>query len=241
MGKRIISQRRGRGTSTYRAKGHLNKGMAIHPRLTESENSGRIIKLVHCSGHSSPLAQIRFDNGDLVYAIAPVGIREGDIIISNAGEANRGNIVELGKIPEGTAVFNIEAKPGDGGKFVRGSGTFAKVVAHMTGGSVNVVMPSKKLKMFNSKCRAMIGVAAGGGRTEKPLLKAGNMHHKMRSKGRLYPRTSGIAMNAVDHPFGTSRSSKKGKPDIARKHAPPGAKVGKIRPRRTGRKKGSRG
>ena len=67
-------------------------------------------------------------------------------------------------------------------------------------------------------------------------MKAGRKFHYMKARNKLYPRVSGVAMNAVDHPFGTSRSSKKGRPDIARKNAPPGAKVGKVRPRRTGKK-----
>ena len=78
---------------------------------------------------------------------------------------------------------------------------------------------------------------AGSGRLEKPFMKAGRKYHKMKAKNKLWPKVSGIAMNAVDHPYGTSRSSKKGHPTIAKRNAPPGAKVGKLRPRRTGKKK----
>jgi large subunit ribosomal protein L2 len=59
----------------------------------------------------------------------------------------------------------------------------------------------------------------------------------MKARNKLYPKVSGISMNAVDHPYGTSRSSKKGHPTIADRNAPPGRKVGKIRPRRTGMKR----
>ena len=102
---------------------------------------------------------------------------------------------------------------------------------------VVIVLPSKKQKIFHPECRATIGTIAGSGRKEKPFLKAGTKYHYMKARNKLYPKTSGIAMNAVDHPHGTSRSSKKGHPTIARKNAPPGAKVGKIRPRRTGYKR----
>ncbi len=239
MGKRLISQRRGRGTPTYRSPSHRFKGMAVHPRITEEPLKGTVNDIIKCPGHSAPLIEIAYSSGDVIYNIAPEGIKVGDVIEASSEEVSTGNILELGKIPEGTSIFNIEAKPGDGGKFVRTTGTFAKVVAHNPSG-VSVVMPSKRIKEFNPKCRAAIGVVAGSGRVEKPFVKAGNKYYKMKAKNKLYPRTSGISMNAVDHPFGTSRSSKKGKPDIARKHAPPGAKVGKIRPRRTGRKKGSK-
>jgi len=59
----------------------------------------------------------------------------------------------------------------------------------------------------------------------------------MRAKGKLYPRTSGVAMNAVDHPFGSGRGRHIGKPKTAPRHAPPGRNVGLIKARRTGKKK----
>ena len=63
------------------------------------------------------------------------------------------------------------------------------------------------------------------------------MFFKMKAKNHLYPRTASCAMNAVDHPFGNKRSSRKSKARVAPKNAPPGRKVGMIRARRTGRKK----
>ena len=151
-------------------------------------------------------------------------------------EIKSGNVLHLKDIPEGTSVYNIESQPGDGGKFVRASGTFAKVVAK-TASKITIKLPSKKEKSFHPECRAAIGTIAGGGRTEKPFLKAGTKYHKMRAKNRLYPSVSGNSMNSVDHPFGGTNSNKKGKPTISPKHAPPGRKVGKLKPRRTGKQK----
>ena len=85
----------------------------------------------------------------------------------------------------------------------------------------------------------LVGAGEGkrmGGK-DKPFLKAGTRYYYMKARNKLYPQISGQAVNAVDHPYGTSRSSKKGFPTIAPKNAPPGRKVGKIRPRRTGRKR----
>ena len=48
----------------------------------------------------------------------------------------------------------------------------------------------------------MIGVIAGGGRTEKPLLKAGVAKHKFKAKRNLWPKVRGVAMNPVEHPHG---------------------------------------
>ena len=97
-------------------------------------------------------------------------------------------------------------------------------------------MPSKKEKAFNKNCRAVIGVIAGSGRLEKPLIKAGKMHYISKSKGKLWPRTSAVKVNVIDHPFGSGRG-KNPKSKVAKRNAPPGRKVGLIRPRRTGKRK----
>ncbi|MFQ5474640.1 MAG: 50S ribosomal protein L2, partial [Candidatus Nanoarchaeia archaeon] len=50
-------------------------------------------------------------------------------------------------------------------------------------------------------------------------------------------RVSASAMNAVDHPFGNKRTSRKSKSKPVSRHAPPGRKVGTVASRRTGRSK----
>ena len=105
------------------------------------------------------------------------------------------------------------------------------------GDKVSVLMPSKRQKLFNGNCRATIGRVAGGGRTEKPFVKAGNKMHAMRARGKLFPVTSAVAVNANEHPFGCGRGRHVGKPKNAPKHAPPGRKVGIQYSRRTGRKR----
>jgi large subunit ribosomal protein L2 len=234
MGKPLIQQKRGKGSSTYRAPSHRWKGKPAH-KLNIQESAGQIIDLVNCAGHSAPLAKIAYADGEEGLVIAVQGLRIGDTIVSGTQQAAIGNSLSLGEIPEGTMVCNIERQPGDGGKFVRASGTFAKVVAKTPKGVV-IRLPSKKEKVFFPECRATIGIVSGGGRTEKPFLKAGRRFYAMKAKNKLWPQTSGVAMNALSHPFGgTDRS--KGKPTIAPRFAPAGRKVGKIRPKRTGRRK----
>jgi large subunit ribosomal protein L2 len=83
---------------------------------------------------------------------------------------------------------------------------------------------------------ATVGVVAGGGRTDKPFLKAGEKFHLMKAKGHKYPRTRGIAMVAAVHPYGSSkRSARKG--TTTSHGAPPGQKVGLIAARGAGQKK----
>ena len=86
-------------------------------------------------------------------------------------------------------------------------------------------------------CRATIGVVAGGGRKEKPFVKAGKKYHAMKAKAIKWPRVRGVAMNAVDHPFGGGRHQHTGKPTTVSRRMPPGRKVGHIAARRTGVRK----
>jgi large subunit ribosomal protein L2 len=238
MGKRIISQRRGTGSPRYRANSFQFKGKASHPRLGETgeSKSGIILDFVKCAAHTAPLAVV--DYGDeTCLLLACEGMRVGDEVMVGSGiEPQPGNILPLIQIPEGTLVYNIEAKPGDGGKFIRASGVFGRVVSRTPAG-VLVRLPSRQQKVFHENCRAAIGVLAGGGRIEKPLMKAGIAHYKAKARNHLYPKTSASAMNAVDHPYGNKRTSRKSKAIPVSRHAPPGRKVGMVAARRTGRTK----
>ena len=86
--------------------------------------------------------------------------------------ADIGNTMQLKNIPEGAAIYNVESNPGDGGKFARTSGAFARIIAKMKD-KVIVQLPSKKERSFLPECRATMGIVAGSGKTEKPFLKAG--------------------------------------------------------------------
>lgn len=86
-----------------------------------------------------------------------------------------------------------------------------------------------------ARAPAQVGIVAGGGRTDKPILKAGRNAHKFKAKGNRWPRVRGVAMNAVDHPHGGGNHQHLGMPGTRRRDAPPGQKVGLIAARRTGR------
>jgi large subunit ribosomal protein L2 len=232
MGKRIIQQRRGRG-GRYASPGHRFKGPAKHLRF---DSDAVVMDLVNCPGHDAPLMIIQADSGEIGLTQAPNGIRVGDKVTIGGNELEKGNVLKLSDIPEGTLIYNIEGRPGDGGKFVRSSGGFARLLSK-SGETVRVELPSKKKKLFLAECRAAIGTIAGSGRTEKPLLKAGKSFFKMRARNKLWPKVCGVSMNSVDHPFGGSCSHHKGRPTQSPRNAPPGRKVGKIAPRRTGKKK----
>ncbi len=235
MGKNLIQQARGKGSMRYRSPGFRFRGSSSHKALAQETVAGKIVDFINCPGHSAPLARIEFDDGELSLMIAPEGMKVGDMVtVGDSADLVKGNTLPLSKIPEGAFVHNIESSPGDGGKFVRASGVFAKISSQMDK-HVVVTLPSKKTKKFNASCRATIGVVAGGGRREKPFVKAGSKYFAKRAKNKLYPIVSGSAQNAVDHPMGNSRSSRKSKGKPAPKNAPPGRNVGMIRPKHTGR------
>ena len=232
MGKRIITQRRGRGTSTYRVRKKSFIYKLQYPR--ELEGEGIVIKLLNSSAHSAPLAKIKY--GKVIFYIpAFKGMVEGQKIFFENPEIKKGNIMKLKNIPVKTEIYCIESRPKDGGKFIKSAGNSA-VVNKIVGNSTFVLMPSKKEKKFNNNCRAVIGTIAGAGRLDKPIIKAGKQFYIKKSKSKLWPRTSAVKMNAIDHPFGSGRA-KNPKSKIAKRNAPPGRRVGLLRPRRTGKKK----
>lgn len=238
MGKRIISQARGKGGSTYRVrkKAFQHKIKYIKNILDEIE----IVKIIHSAGHSGPIAKVKSGN-EIFFNLAALGVYEGQKI--PIGEKKEiGSIVALKDIPAKTQVYNIESKPFDGGKFIRSAGGYA-IITKKEKGKVTLLMPSKKEKVFNSNCRASIGVVAGGGRLDKPVVKAGKKYYIKKAKSKLWPRTSAVCMNVIDHPFGSGRGKNithGGIGKIPKRNAPAGARVGSVRARQTGKRKGKK-
>ena len=114
-----------------------------------------------------------------------------------------GNILPVNCMPEGTIISNVEAKLGDRGSFARASGASAIVIGHSEDGDkTRVRLPSGVRKTILGMCRGMVGVVAGGQRTDKPLLKAGHAYWKNKAKRNRWPKVRGVAMNPVDHPHG---------------------------------------
>lgn len=151
-----------------------------------------------------------------------------------------GNVLPLSAIPEGTVICNIEAKTGDCGKLAKASGDYAVVVSQDADkGTTRVRLPSGSKKTLSNDNRATIGLVAGGGRTDKPILKAGRAHHKYKAKRNEWPIVRGVAMNPVDHPHGGGNQQHMGKPGTVKRQTPAGAKSGQIAARRTGRLRGS--
>ncbi|MFB6190886.1 MAG: 50S ribosomal protein L2 [Candidatus Nanohaloarchaea archaeon] len=252
MGSPLRQQRRGKASSTWRANSHHGKGDVEH---RNAETTGEVIDIVHDPARSAPVAVVEFDDStesensarssessdssseEVRNVLAPENLQVGDTIeVGVSAEIEEGNVLPVGEIPEGVPIHNIETQPSSGGQLVRSSGTYAFVVTHEQDG-VRIKLPSGEFKKLDTGCRATIGKVAGGGRKDKPFVKAGNKHKAMKAKGHKYPNVRAVAMNAVDHPFGGS--AKPGQPKTVSRHASPGSKVGSVAARRSGNKEGT--
>ncbi|MBI4181887.1 MAG: 50S ribosomal protein L2 [Candidatus Aenigmarchaeota archaeon] len=220
MGKRLIQQRRGKGSSTYRVPARH-----FQPRLQYATQPGVVEDIVNNPRMDAPLAHVRYPDRSTGYIVAAEGMAVGSSL--------EGKVMPLKDMKAGTTIFGIETAPFSGPKLCRSPGSAALLIAK-TEKKATIQLPSKKIMTVHAACRATVGSPAGEGRHEKPFVKAGVRWHAMHARGKLYPRTSGNKMNAVDHPFGGSGHGHVRSP--VSRHAPPGRKVGHISPRRTGKK-----
>jgi large subunit ribosomal protein L8e len=248
MGRIIRGQRKGYG-SVFKSHNHHRVGAAKFRKLDHTEKHGYIKGLVkeiiHDPGRGAPLAKVHFRNPtkfktDKELFVAVEGMYSGQFIYcGKKATLTIGNVLPVGLMPEGTIISNVEGKPSDKGEYARASGNYATIISHDPDANVTRVrLPSGAKKTFTSDCRAMIGIVAGGGRTEKPLMKAGNAFWRYKAKRNCWPRVRGVAMNPVDHPHGGGNHQHVGHPTTVKRTAPPGQKVGLIAARRTGRLRG---
>ncbi|MBU2100075.1 50S ribosomal protein L2, partial [Candidatus Micrarchaeota archaeon] len=239
MGRRIKTQRAGKGSpkhrATHRAK-HKIKYVSYNEKQKKEKISGEITRILSDKGKTGVLAEILFEDNSQEVVYAAEGAITGQTIeYGKKAGISLGNVLPLRELPEGCPIFNVELEPGDGGKFIRAAGSYALILTK-DAKNVYLKMPSGKKISFLPECRATIGCVAGGGRKEKPFVKAGNAYHLMKSKRKQYPTVRGVAMNPDSHPFGGAQHHP-GKSKSTSRHAPPGRKIGAIASSRTGRKK----
>ena len=196
---------------------------------------GEIIDIVHESGRDVPLSKVRFDDGSISFIPAILGTTVGSKInFSLAAEVIDGNVNSIQNIPDGTIVCNVEKQFGDGGSLIKSAGANATVFSHTDNGVV-LKLASGKFSKLNPKNRAMLGTLAGGGVGDRPLMRAGVAWRRFKSKGKKYPIVRGVAQAAYVHPHGGGRHQHVGQSSTVSRNAPPGAKVGSIAARKTGR------
>ncbi len=240
MGKKLKQQRRGKGSPTYAAPHRRFKVDLAYRVYDDIEKAGvlkgRVIKFIDDPAHHAILMLVKYENKEQNYLLAPEGIAIGDIIDAGAqGQLTLGSVLPLYRVPDGMYVYNIERNPGDGGKMVKAPGSYATVISKK-GNEVYLKLPSKETIVVSNECRAQLGIIAGGGRLDKPLLKAGNSFYKYKARNKYWPMNRGVHMSAYCHPHGGKQHHAGTSTTVAR-GAPPGAKVGHIAARTTGKRK----
>ncbi|GBG28225.1 50S ribosomal protein L2, chloroplastic [Hondaea fermentalgiana] len=248
MGRIIRAQRKG-ASPIFRSHTHTRKGAAKLRVFDYGERHGYlkgVVKdILHDPGRGAPLAVVHFRNPykfkkDKELMVATEGTYTGQFIYAGAkAKMDVGNILPLSALPEGTVVCCLEQTAGDRGKIAKASGEYCTIKIHdVDNQKTQVALPSGNKKILPSACRAMVGLVAGGGRMDKPLLKAGAAFHKYRVKRNEWPKVRGVAMNPVEHPHGGGNHQHIGHASTVKRDAPAGKRVGLIAARRTGLHRG---
>jgi len=252
MGRVIRAQRKGRAKGVFKTHTTHRVAPARFRNLDYAEKHGYvrgvIKEIVHDPGRGAPLVRVAFRDPykyklNQEYFIAAEGMYTGQFVYCGAKATLAvGNVLPVNQMPEGTIICNVEGRVGDKGIFARTSGTSAIIIGHSEDlAKTRVRLPSGARKTISGDSRAMVGLVAGGQRTDKPILKAGNQYHKFARKRKVWPKVRGVAMNPVEHPHGGGNQQHIGHPSTVSRYAPPGAKVGLIAARRTGIIRGGRG
>lgn len=180
-----------------RGGGHKRRYRIIDFKRNKFGIPATVETIEYDPNRSSRIALVKYEDGEKRYIIHPKGLSVGDTIISGPGSDVRiGNAMPLSEIPLGTAVHNIELKPGKGAQMARSAGASAQVVAK-EGSHVTLRMASTEVRMVHATCMATVGVV---GNSEHELLSRGKAG-KSRWLG-LRPKVRGESMNPVDHPHG---------------------------------------
>jgi len=250
MGRVIRGQRKGAG-SIFRSHVKHRKGAAKLRVMDFAERNGYlkgvVREVIHDPGRGAPLVRVVFRDPYKYRKVeetfvAAEGMHTGQLVYcGRKAELHIGNVLPLEMMPEGAIICNVEGKVGDRGSFARASGNYATVIAHnFDEKKTRIKLPSGQKKTVPMQARAMLGIVAGGGRTDKPIMKAGRAYHKYKAKRNSWPIVRGVAMNPVEHSHGGGNHQHIGHPSTVKRDTPAGRKVGLIAARRTGRLRGTK-
>jgi len=199
----------GRITTRFRGGGHKRRLREVDFRRDKDGIPAKVAHIEYDPNRSARLALLHYADGEKRYIIAPVGLKQGDTVLSGKGaEYKPGNAMPLAEIPAGVSVHNIEMIPGQGGVLCRSAGATATLRAK-EGNYAQVKLPSGEVRMVHVRCKATVGQVGLLEHSGQKLGKAG----KKRYLGRR-PHVRGVVMNPVDHPMGggEGRSSGGGQP-----------------------------
>ena len=187
----------GRITLRHRGGGAKRKYRLIDFKRNKDGVVGTVASIEYDPNRTANIALIKYADGEKRYIIAPKGLKVGDKVESGAKtDIKVGNTLELGNIPEGTLVHNIELKAGKGGQIVRSAGSSAQILGS-EGRYTLIRLTSGEVRKVLSTCRATIGEVGNADHELVNIGKAGRKRHMG-----IKPHVRGSVMNPNDHPHG---------------------------------------
>ena len=187
----------GRITVRHQGGGNRQKYRIIDFKRKKDDMPATVVGIEYDPNRTSNIALIKYEDGTLSYILAPVGLKDGDKVVSGKNADIRiCNCLPIENIPVGTLIHNIELNPGQGGKMVRTAGGEAQLMAK-EGEYAHVRLPSGEMRLVLSRCRATIGTIGNAEHSNIKLGKAGRKRHMG-----IRPTVRGSVMNPVDHPHG---------------------------------------
>ena len=198
----------GQITTRHHGGGHKRKYRVIDFKRNKDGVLGKVATIEYDPNRSANIALINYADGEKRYILAPKGLEVGTVIVSGeTTDVKVGNCMEMGNMPEGTTIHNIEMHPGKGGQLARSAGVSAQILGSEEK-YVIVRLQSGEVRKFLKKCRATVGAV---GNEDHGLVNYGKAG-RMRWKG-VRPTVRGSVMNPNDHPHGGGE----GKTSIGRK------------------------
>ncbi|MAX00168.1 MAG: 50S ribosomal protein L2 [Sphingomonas sp.] len=198
-GKRKTGGRNNKGHVTSRgiAGGHKQRYRIVDFKRRKWDVEGTVVRLEYDPNRTAFIALVEYTDGEQAYIIAPQRLAAGDkVIAGKKTDVKPGNAMELGQMPVGTIVHNVEMKPMKGGQIARSAGTYVQVVGRDRG-MVIVRLNSGEQRYIHANCMATVGAVSNPDNQNQNFGKAG----RTRWKGKR-PLTRGVAKNPVDHPHG---------------------------------------
>ena len=187
----------GRITVRHQGGGNRQKYRIIDFKRNKDDMTAQVIGIEYDPNRSANIALIKYEDGTLSYILAPVGLTDGDKVVSGQKvDIKPGNCMPIESIPVGTMIHNIELNPGQGGKMVRAAGQEAQLMAK-EGKYAHVRLPSGEMRLVMTRCRATIGTVGNTDHENVKIGKAGRTRHMG-----IRPTVRGSVMNPVDHPHG---------------------------------------
>ena len=187
----------GRITVRHRGGGNKRKYRVIDFRRDKLDMPAVVQRLEYDPNRSAFIALVKYEDGELRYVLAPVGLKVGDTILASAAaDIKPGNALPLANIPVGTIIHNIELQPGYGAQLVRSAGVAAQLLAK-EGELAQVRLPSGEVRYVRMNCTACIGQVGNIDHGNVHIGKAGRKRHMG-----IRPTVRGSVMNPNDHPHG---------------------------------------